>query len=144
MTSRSSTHESLERDSPVVGSSNRAFGLVFAGACLIIMLWPVARGHGVRWWALPPAGVFLLLALLYPSALGPLNRLWTLFGLLLHRIVNPLVMGLLYYLTITPFGVVMRLMGRDLLRLQFEADAESYWILRHPPGPAPDTMRNQF
>ena len=75
--------------------------------------------------------------------LHPLNRLWMRFGLLLHKVINPIVMGLLFYGTILPTGLVMRLRGKDLLRLKREPGAESYWIAR-TPGPAPETMRDQF
>jgi hypothetical protein len=81
--------------------------------------------------------------LLWPSSLRPLNRLWMKLGLLLHRIVNPIVMGLLFYGTIWPTGLVMRMRGRDLLRLKRDPSAASYWIAR-VPGPAPETMKDQF
>ena len=78
-----------------------------------------------------------------PSVLHPLNRLWMKLGLLLHRVVNPIVMGLLFYGTILPTGLIMRLRGRDLLRLKREPAADTYWIAR-TPGPAPESMRDQF
>ncbi|MBT3401824.1 MAG: hypothetical protein HN420_17765, partial [Rhodospirillaceae bacterium] len=87
---------------------------------------------------------FLAIAFLRPGLLAPLNRLWTRFGLLLHRIVNPIVMGFLFYLTVTPMALIMRALGKDLLRLKRDPEAKSYWIERTPPGPAPDTMSNQF
>ena len=76
--------------------------------------------------------------------LAPLNRLWFRFGLLLNSIVSPIVMGLLFYLIITPFALFMRLTGKDLLHLRRDPEAASYWIQREPPGPAPDTIKNQF
>jgi hypothetical protein len=88
--------------------------------------------------------LFLAAALLRPSILHPLNLLWLKFGLLLHRIVNPVVMALLFYGTVLPTGIVMRLMGRDLLRLKLMPDADSYWIVRTPPGPAAETLKDQF
>jgi len=100
--------------------------------------------HGRLWpWELTLAGLFLSAAWLRPALLNPLNRLWMKLGLLLHRIVNPIVMGLLFYGTIWPTGLVMRMRGRDLLRLKHEPDADTYWIAR-PPGPLPETMRDQF
>ena len=74
----------------------------------------------------------------------PFNRLWFNFGMALHNIVNPLVMGLLFYLTITPMALIMRLIGKDPLRRNFEPEAKSYWIERRPAGPAPESMRHQF
>jgi hypothetical protein len=88
--------------------------------------------------------VFLAVAFLWPAALKPLNRLWFKFGLLLHAVVSPLVMGLLFYVAVWPTGLVMRALGRDLLRLKREPDSDSYWIVRRPPGPAPETMKDQF
>jgi len=76
--------------------------------------------------------------------LRPLNRLWLRFGLLLHAVMNPLIMGLLFYGTVMPIGLLMRLFGKDPLNLKRDAQASSYWIMRTPPGPAPDTMSNQF
>jgi hypothetical protein len=84
------------------------------------------------------------LAMGTPRLLTPLNRLWTRFGLVLHAVVTPVVMGLLFYLTVVPIGIVMRLAGKDLLALRYDPGAKSYWIERRPPGPAPDTMPRQF
>ncbi|HMB48131.1 MAG TPA: SxtJ family membrane protein, partial [Afifellaceae bacterium] len=74
----------------------------------------------------------------------PLNKLWMKFGLLLHNIVNPLVMGLLFFLTITPIALYFRISGKDPLKLRLEPDARSYWIDRDPPGPDPKTMPNVY
>ena len=87
---------------------------------------------------------FLLVALGFPSILAPLNRLWLRFGLLLHRIVSPLVLGIMFFLVITPMGLLMRAFGKDLLRLKFDRAAASYWIERTPPGPPPESMADQF
>jgi len=139
-----STHENFSRDeasSP--GSSDRTFGLVMAGALALLALingWH----HGRLWpWEFSAAMLFLLAAWLKPASLNPLNRLWMKLGLLLHKIVNPLVMGLLFYGTIWPTGLVMRMRGRDLLRLKREPASDTYWIAR-TPGPQPETMRDQF
>jgi hypothetical protein len=86
----------------------------------------------------------LAAALLYPAALNPLNRAWLKFGLLLHKVVNPIVMGLLFYGTVLPTGLVFRALGKDILRLRRQPEADSYWIVRQPPGPAPETMKDQF
>lgn len=139
-----STHESFRRDEPVKGSSDRSFGIVFAVVFVAIACWPLLHGGALRTWALIVAVGFALAAFLRPSILAPLNRRWTRFGLLLHRIVNPLVMAILFFGVITPAALVMRLLGKDPLRRRLDAKAESYWIERQPPGPAADTMRNQF
>ncbi len=144
MTKHAGSHERLARDEEIAGSSNRAFGLVFAGFFTIVGLWPLIGGEGPRLWCLGIAVAFAAVALIRPGLLAPLNRLWTKFGLVLHRVVNPIVMGLVFYVTITPMGLAMRLLGKDLLNLKFEPNRKSYWIERQPPGPAPDTMKNQF
>jgi predicted membrane metal-binding protein len=134
-------------DGVIATSSDRSFGNVFAVVFAIIGLWPVLFGdtaRGARWWSLAIAAAFLAVALIRPEVLAPLNRLWTKFGLLLNRIVSPLVMGLLFFLVITPFALVMRLTGKDLLRLKRDPEAESYWIPREPPGPSPETIKNQY
>jgi hypothetical protein len=137
-------HESFARDDDTQDSSDRTFGLVMAGVFLVNALLPLLRGRPVRWWSLLAGAAFLLSSLLYPRSLGPLNRLWLKLGLVLHAIVNPVVMGLLFYSTVTPIGVLFRWLGKDPLRLRLDRDADTYWIERHPPGPAPDTMPRQF
>jgi hypothetical protein len=94
-------------------------------------------------WTTAVAVAFLAAALVKPSVLRSLNILWMKLGLLLHRVVKPIVMGLLFFGTIWPTGLVMRLRGKDLLRLKREPASNSYWIAR-PPGPAPETMKDQF
>jgi hypothetical protein len=76
--------------------------------------------------------------------LSPLNRLWLRFGLLLHKIVSPLVLGIMFFLVITPIGLLMRAVGKDLLRLKFDKRSSSYWIERLPPGPPPESLKDQF
>jgi hypothetical protein len=138
-----STHESFARDEAAVPGSDRTFGLVMAAALAVVSL--LNGWHLGRLWPWTSAVVilFLLAAWLAPSALHPLNSLWMKLGLLLHKIVNPIVMGLLFYGTILPTGLVMRMRGQDLLRLKREPGSDSYWIAR-TPGPAPESMRDQF
>jgi hypothetical protein len=137
-------HESFEREEENLGSTDRGFGQVFAGFFALVAalkwwfdnaLWP--------WW-LVGAAIFLVLAYAAPKALAPLNRLWTKLALLLYRIVNPLTMGFLFFLVMTPMGVAMRAFGKDFLRRRRDPHAGSYWIAREPHGPAPDSMKNQF
>ncbi len=137
-------HEDYGRAEVLERGSERAFGVVFAAVFAAIGLWPLVAGDAMRAWALGAGVWFLVVALMRPALLRPLNRLWFRFGLLLNRIVNPLVMGLLFFLTMAPIGLVMRALGKDPLRLRFDRGARSYWIERRPPGPAPETMRQQF
>ncbi|NKB57497.1 MAG: hypothetical protein GKS00_14320 [Alphaproteobacteria bacterium] len=142
--SNQGAHESFRERETVKGSSNRSFGIVFATVFAILALWPLLRGADPRWWALGLAGLFLFAAIAFPKVLTPLNRLWMRFGLLLHRIVNPLVMALLFFLVVTPIALIMRLLGKRPLHLDVDSDATTYWIKRDPPGPSPETMKQQF
>ena len=144
MTKASSTHEHLSQEDVVTVGSERAFGVVFAVVFAVVAAWPLKDGGDIRVWAAIVSGLFLAVTFLVPSLLRPLNIVWFKFGLLLHKIVNPLIMGFLFFLTITPIALLMRLFGKDPLHRKFDADAESYWIERSPPGPAPETMKNQF
>ena len=137
-------HESYERREEIKGSSNRSFGIVFAFVFAVIGLLPLVFGGSVRVWALTVGGLFLLVALAVPAILAPLNRAWLRFGLLLHRIVSPLVLGIMFFLVVTPTGLLMRALGKDLLRLRFDKQSSSYWIDRAPPGPAPESLKDQF
>jgi len=144
MSDKKGLHEDFSREDDVRAGSERAFGIVFAVVFTIIGLWPLLDGEPFRIWALAIAGIFLTAGLLLPVVLKPLNRAWFLFGLALHKIVNPLIMGLLFFLTVTPIALMMRVVGKDPLQRKFDPDAETYWIKRDPPGPAPDSMRQQF
>ena len=144
MTSQPATHERLVSEDEVRGSSDRAFGLVFTVVFAIVGLWPLTGGGPLRIWALVVAAAFLAAAALRPKFLAPLNRIWTGIGHFLHRIANFVILSLLFYLVITPTGLMLRLLGKDPLRLRFEPGARSYWIERQPPGPAPETIKLQF
>jgi hypothetical protein len=144
MMTKTRFHEEFHRDEAHADGSDRGFGLVFAVACAVIGATNFWRGHDVWLWWLAAAAIFLFLALALPASLRPLNWLWTKFGLLLHRIMQPIVMGLLFFSTIVPMGLALRAAGRDLLRLRLDPSASSYWIKRDPPGPRPDSFKNQF
>ena len=161
-------HETFTRQEQPQGSSNLGFGLVFSGFFAILALlshvgklpfslsadaladcpfWsvrPEFAAYALTLTLVAVSLVFLVLALLIPQALAPLNWLWTRFGLLLHKIVSPVVLGLLFFLVFTPIGIMMRVFGSDPLRLRFDSNAPSYWIERIPPGPAADSLKNQF
>jgi hypothetical protein len=144
-------HEDFSRKEEVKGSSDRAFGLTVGGILLAIAavraglhLWD---GEGPGWVEAVLAAIgapLVAFGLLAPGLLAPLNRAWTKLGLLLFKVVNPLVLGLIYLTTVVPIGLLMRLLGRDLLSLKLDRQAQSYWVVREPPGPAPETMIRQF
>ena len=146
-----SFHEDYGRKDEVKGASDRGFGLTVGGimgaVALVragLQLWD---GAGPGWVEGLLAGVGALLVgfgLVAPARLAALNRAWTGLGLLLFKVVNPVVLALIYLTTIVPIGLLMRLMGRDLLSLKFDRQAQSYWVVRAPPGPAPETMIRQF
>ena len=138
------THENFSRTDEVATSSNRSFGLVMAGACTAFGLYPLVVDGRPHWWLLAPAGMFLLLGLVRPDILGPLNFLWTRLGLFLGKLVNPIVLGLMYYLVISPIALVMKMIGRDPMKRKFAPELETYWQDKDPAGPSPDSMRNQF
>ncbi len=138
------THESFRERDVVKGSSDRSFGIVFAVIFAVIGLIPLFGVGMPRWWAIAVAVVFLVAAFTAPKVLAPLNRLWMRFGLLLHKIVNPLIMALLFFLVVTPIALLMRICGKRPLHLETEPNAPTYWILRDPPGPLPETMKQQF
>jgi hypothetical protein len=147
------THESYLREESVEGSSDRGFGLTVGGILLAIALVRVGLGWWssgaivLGWveWGLGGVGLPLILfGLIAPAILAPLNKAWTKLGLLLFTIVNPIVLGLIFLLTIVPIGLALRLFGKDPLRLSFDPKAESYWIPRDPPGPEPESMPQQF
>jgi hypothetical protein len=138
------THESFEARFEARSGSDRSFGLVFAGFFAVLGLWPLLHLHMPHWWWLIAALVVLTLALALPIVLHPFNLVWFRFGLLLHKVVTPVIMGMLFYSTITPIGVVMRLFGRNPLPLRPDPTARSYWIARVPPGPTAESMKHQF
>lgn len=134
----------LEGHSKIEVGSTRSFGVVFFLVFALIGLYPLLGGGSVRLWSLAISGVFLFFAFFFSEVLQPLNRLWFRFGMLLAKIVNPIVMFIIYAVTIVPFGLGARLFGKDLLRLKFAPKQASYWVERKPPGPKPETLKNQF
>lgn len=136
--------ENLQREEKLEMSSDKTFGLVFFVLFVLVGLLPILHGKPVRNWSLVTGAVFLALALLAPKYLRPLNRLWMRFGLLLHHIVSPIALGVVFYVTVVPIGLWMRLVGKDPLKLSFEESAATYWVSRTPPGPDAKSMNNQF
>jgi hypothetical protein len=142
---RQATHEAQRSaHEDVKMGSERGFGLVFAVVFAIVGLWPLKAGLEPRAWALGVAAACLSAGLLLPALLRPLNILWFRFGMLLGRIMTPIVMAVLFYGVVLPIGFIMGLRGHDPLRLRMDRSATSYWIDRTPPGPEPESLRNQY
>jgi hypothetical protein len=130
---------------PVPLPSERSFGLTFVGFFALVAAWQAWAGRPVAAGILAGAAALtLLVTLVRPLLLRPLNRAWMKFGALMHAVVNPVVLGAMFFVVIAPTGIVMRLFGRDALRRKLDREAASYWITRDPPGPAPDSLPNQF
>ena len=121
-------------------SSNRSFGIVFFIVFLLIALYPLLKGNDLRVWSLIISFVFLVLGLINSKILTPLNRLWFKFGLLLGKFISPLIMGIIFFIVVTPIGIIMRLLKKDLLNLKFNKK-ETYWIDKSGPK---SKMKNQF
>jgi len=137
-------HEDFSRTHEVKASSNRAFGWVFTAVFLVIAVWPLFHGGALRWWSLIVSALFMLITLVAPVLLALPNRLWMRFGLLLNRIISPVALAILFYVVVTPVGALMRVLGKDNLRLRRDDSDTSYWIKREPPGPKPDSLNHQF
>ena len=121
-------------------SSNRSFGIVFFSVFLLIALYPLMFSGEVRLWSLIISFTFLVLGLLNSTILYPLNKLWFKFGIFLGKLISPLIMGLIFFLVVTPIGLIMRLLGKDVLNLKYNKN-KSYWIKKNGPK---SKMKNQF
>ena len=121
-------------------SSNRSFGIVFFIVFLLIALYPLLKGNDLRIWSLLISFIFLALGLINSKILTPLNRLWFKFGLLLGKFISPLIMGIIFFIGVTPIGIIMRLLKKDLLNLKYNKK-ETYWIDKSGPK---SKMKNQF
>ena len=120
--------------------SNRNFGIVFFVVFLIIAIYPLINGDELRLWSLVVSIIFLLLGLVNSKILNPLNKLWFKFGIFLGKIISPLIMSIIFFLVVTPIGLLMRLFKKDLLKLKFNSNS-SYWIEKTEPK---SKMKNQF
>jgi hypothetical protein len=139
----STVHEDFTRETGRRGGSDRNFGFVFAALFLFFALSPLRHGKPVRLSFLALSAVVLCIALVRPSLLQIPNRLWTRFGAVLGKIVNPVVTGLLFYLVFTPFAIVLRWMGKDPLGLTIDRDARTYWVPLNA-SEKPSGMTSQF
>ena len=121
-------------------SSNKSFGVVFFIVFLIVSIYPLINNGELRIWSLITAIIFLILGLINSKILTPLNKLWFKFGLLLGKVISPLVMGIIFFFVVTPTALIMRIIGKDLLNLKFN-NKKSYWIEKTGPK---SKMKNQF
>tara|TARA_Y100000389_G_scaffold3743_1_gene3589 strand:- start:24333 stop:24710 length:378 start_codon:yes stop_codon:yes gene_type:complete len=121
-------------------SSNKSFGIVFFIVFLLIGIYPLLNQEDVRIWSLVISSIFLILGLLDSKILNPLNKIWFKFGILLGKIVSPLVMGIIFFIVVTPIGLLMKLLKKDLLNLKFNKH-NSYWVEKKEPK---SKMKNQF
>jgi len=110
-------------------SSNRSFGLVFFSFFLIVGLWPIFQYEDIRIWSIIVAFIFLILGILDSKYLTPLNRFWMKFGLFLGKIISPIVMGIVFFLVVTPIGIIMKIFRKDLLNIKHNQN-QSYWVHR--------------
>ena len=120
--------------------SNKSFGLVFFIFFLIVSFYPLLNGEDIRKWSLVFSVIFLVLGLTNSKILNPLNKLWFKFGILLGKFISPLIMGMIFFLVVTPIGLIMRAFRKDLLNLKYNKD-KSYWIKKSGPK---SEMKNQF
>ena len=120
--------------------SNKSFGIVFFGVFFLIAIYPLINSGELRLWSLIISIIFLLLGLVNSKILNPLNKLWFKVGIFLGKIISPFVMGIIFFLVVTPIGLLMRLLNKDLLNLKFN-NSHSYWIEKTEPK---SKMKNQF
>ena len=120
--------------------SNRSFGIVFFIVFLLIALYPLINSDGIRMWSVILSLIFLVLGLLDSKILTPLNKIWFKFGILLGRVISPLIMGVIFFFVVTPIGLIMRILGKDLLNLKYNNN-KTYWIEKTGPK---SKMKNQF
>ena len=121
-------------------SSNRSFGIVFFVVFLLIALYPFTYGGELRIWSIIISIIFLILGFLNSKILAPLNKIWFKFGIFLGKLISPLIMGIIFFLVVTPIGLITRLLGKDLLNLKYNKN-KSYWIEKSGPK---SKMKNQF
>ena len=121
-------------------SSNKSFGIVFAVVFSLIALWPLLKGNEIRLWSLIISIIFLTLGLLNSKILTPLNKLWFKLGILLGNFITPIIMGIIFFFVVTPTGIIMKLLRKDLIKLKKNND-KSYWIEKKD---FKSSMKNQF
>ena len=120
--------------------SNRSFGIVFFIVFLSISIYPIFKDGNIRTWTLFLSIIFLVLGLMNSKVLTPLNKIWFKFGLILGKIVSPIIMSIVFFIVVTPISFIMRILGKDLLNLKYNNN-KSYWIKKSDPK---SKMKNQF
>ena len=121
-------------------SSNRNFGIVFFIVFLVVAIYPLINSNEIQIWSLILSLLFLILGLINSKILTPLNKLWFKFGIFLGKIISPIIMGIIFFFIVTPIGVIMRLLSKDILNLKYNSE-NSYWIKKNGPE---SKMKNQF
>ena len=121
-------------------SSNKSFGIVFFVVFLLIAIYPLINGGDIRIWSGIISFIFLVLGLLNSSILTPLNKIWFKFGIILGKIFSPVIMAIIFFLVVTPTGLIMRILRKDILNLKYNQN-KSYWIEKEGPK---SKMKNQF
>ena len=121
-------------------SSNKSFGIVFFVVFLLIAIYPLTHGGDIRIWSGMISFIFLILGLLNSSILTPLNKIWFRFGIILGKIISPVIMAIIFFLVVTPTGLIMRILRKDILNLKYNKN-KSYWIEKEGPK---SKMKNQF
>jgi len=142
--SKPDLHENFIREDEIVGSSDRSFGLTLGTVGLLVGAIKLWRAQGSAWWWLTAAAILFAAALFYAPALAPLNRIWLRLGLVLYKVINPIVMALIFVTAVVPTGLLMRALGKDPLHLKRDSEAASYWIAREPPDSPAEPMKYQF
>jgi hypothetical protein len=137
-------HESLRENSDSNVASPKAFGLTFASVFLVIGVLPIFRHGHVRIWSFVLGLIFLVTALTLPGLLGPLSRVWSLVGSFLHRIVTPVLMGLVFVFAVTPVALLRKAVGGSGLALRFDPKLDSYWIARDHVVADAESLKRQF
>ena len=137
-------HENLDREDEIKTPTDRSFGVVFTIVFLFLGIWMAWKGRSEAWVFLVSAALLFVVALARPFILNPFNQAWMKFGLLLSCVVNPVILGVVFFLIISPMAILRKLLGKDSLHLKFNPNTDSYWISRNPPGPKTGSMSRQF
>jgi len=139
-----SNHENLSRRDKVKIGSEKSFGFVFSAFFAIIGFFPLIEASDPNYWAFSASALFLACSIIMPNILRPFNVIWFRFGLLIHSVVNPVIISLMFFLIFTPFALVFRVMGRKFLERKIDHKIETYWISRSRADDAVSSMADQF
>jgi Saxitoxin biosynthesis operon protein SxtJ len=138
-----SFYENFQREDTASGPSNRKFGLVVGAVLAVVALLKYSQGSNWYFW-IAIAIALTMLAVFWPNVLTLPNKAWLKLGLLLHKITNPMIMGFLFFFTVLPTGLLLRVFGKDVLRLKWDREAKTYWIARSDTRPLRESMRHEF